>query len=41
MAEEERSGLEHNKFNPLLMSRVGKKTAGRLLDGKTWDEVPA
>lgn len=24
-----------------LMVRVGKKAAGRLLDGRTWDEVPA
>lgn len=23
-----------------MMKRVGKKTAGRLLDGRTWDEVP-
>lgn len=23
-----------------LMYRVGKKAAGRLLDGRTWDEVP-
>jgi hypothetical protein len=22
------------------MTRVGKKAAGRLLDGRTWDEVP-
>ena len=25
----------------MLMDRVGKKRAGRLLDGRTWDEVPA
>lgn len=24
-----------------LMRRVGKKAAGRLLDGRTWDEYPA
>lgn len=24
-----------------LMTRLGKKAAGRLLDGRTWDEVPA
>lgn len=24
-----------------LVARVGKKAAGRLLDGRTWDEVPA
>jgi len=23
-----------------IMSRVGKKTAGRILDGRTWDEYP-
>jgi protein gp37 len=23
------------------MTRVGKRTAGRLLDGRTWDEIPA
>jgi protein gp37 len=40
LTEEKRSGLEHNKFNPVLMSRVGKKAAGRLLDGRTWDEMP-
>jgi protein gp37 len=40
LAEERRSGLEHNKFNPLLMSRVSKKTAGRTLDGRTWEEMP-
>lgn len=25
----------------IYMERVGKKAAGRLLDGRTWDEVPA
>jgi protein gp37 len=40
MAEEKRSGLNHNAFNAMLMSRVGKKAAGRVLDGRTWDEVP-
>ena len=24
-----------------LVTRVGKKVAGRLLDGRTWDEFPA
>lgn len=23
------------------MDRLGKKTAGRMLDGRTWDQVPA
>jgi protein gp37 len=27
--------------NPWFMERVGKKNAGRELDGRTWDEVPA
>lgn len=25
----------------VCLARIGKKTAGRLLDGRTWDEVPA
>lgn len=25
---------------PVAMFRVGKKAAGRLLDGRTWDEFP-
>lgn len=24
----------------VVMSKVGKKAAGRLLDGRTWDEYP-
>lgn len=37
---------DHNPFalgHPgwRVMSRVGKKAAGRLLDGRTWDEVPS
>lgn len=37
---------DHNPFalgHPgwRVMSRVGKKTAGRHLDGRTWDEVPS
>jgi protein gp37 len=24
-----------------LMAPIGKKAAGRLLDGRTWDEVPS
>lgn len=27
--------------NPWFLERVGKKAAGRLLDGRTWDEFPA
>jgi protein gp37 len=40
LREEFLSETEHNKCNPVLMSRVGKKGAGRLLNGHTWDEVP-
>ncbi len=25
---------------PMSMYRVGKKAAGRVLDGRTWDEMP-
>lgn len=34
--------LEPNAFPPgaMTMYRVGKKAAGRLLDGRTWDEFP-
>jgi protein gp37 len=31
---------EDSPENELVMYRVGKKTAGRLLDGRTWNEVP-
>jgi protein gp37 len=27
--------------NHTWMQRAGKKVSGRLLDGRTWDEVPA
>lgn len=35
--------LEPNAFPPgaMTMYRVGKKAAGRQLDGRTWDETPA
>lgn len=29
-----------NEFNPVAMARVGKKDAGRLLDGREWNEFP-
>jgi protein gp37 len=32
---------DDQKFPVTIMHKVGKKTAGRLLDGRTWDEVPA
>lgn len=31
-------GFHGDKLN--MMRRVGKKRAGRLLDGRTWDEMP-
>lgn len=27
-------------LNPILLARVGRKAAGRLLDGRTWNELP-
>jgi protein gp37 len=42
-----RDGTPYNAFNPpagsfpsRMMYRVGKKAAGRKLDGRTWDELP-
>ena len=26
--------------NPTVMQKVGKRAAGRILDGRTWDELP-
>lgn len=31
----------HFRKGDAMMRRVGKKVAGRLLDGRTWDEMPA
>lgn len=39
--EERRSGVAHNRCHPLHMYRVGKKAAGRLLDGVEHSEFPA
>jgi protein gp37 len=39
LAEERRSGKPHSGGR--LVSRVGKKAAGRLLDGREWNEMPA
>jgi len=30
----------HDDWDTVHMTRVGKKSAGRLLDGRTWDEFP-
>jgi protein gp37 len=38
-ADRENDG--HFRRGDVYMRRVGKKTAGRLLDGREWDEVPA
>ena len=35
-----RLGLENTEIDGTLMWRVSKKTAGRVLDGRTWDEFP-
>ncbi|MGP3699164.1 hypothetical protein [Rhodobacter sp. NSM] len=31
---------DEGAFPVTIMHRVGKKSAGRLLDGRTWDEMP-
>lgn len=38
LAEEAAHGWHSRK--PTMMARVGKKAAGRLLDGRTWDQSP-
>lgn len=40
IAEEKRSGKRHGDFDPTCISHVGRKAAGRLLDGREWNEVP-
>jgi hypothetical protein len=37
----ERPGLWHERDGDGFSVRLGKKAAGRFLDGRTWDEVPA
>ena len=32
---------DEDAFPVTIMHKVGKKSAGRLIDGRTWDEVPA
>ncbi len=42
--EAERAGIRDADwplFAPVVMSHAGKKRAGRELDGRTWDEMPA
>lgn len=41
-AEQRRSGINHDHpgNNPVIMARVGKHAAGRLLDGQEWNEFP-
>lgn len=33
-------GDRHRSWDTVMVDRVGKKAAGRLLDGRTWDEFP-
>jgi protein gp37 len=45
VVELERNGIAAHGYQPgdsrtWLMARLGKKTAGRELDGRTWDEMP-
>ena len=40
LAEERRSGIDHNHNGATIIQKVGKKAAGRLLDGRTWDGMP-
>jgi protein gp37 len=37
----EQTGSTGNMGPITHVARVGKKAAGRVLDGRTWDEVPA
>jgi protein gp37 len=36
--EAARSGIAHGRCHPVLMYRVGKKAAGRTLDGRLWNQ---
>lgn len=38
---QERRARELRDVGGQVMARIGKKAAGRLLDGRTWDEMPA
>jgi protein gp37 len=40
LQEERTRGIEHNRGTPHTIFRVGKKVAGRLLDGREWNEFP-
>lgn len=36
----ERYGPDYDPENGVLLAKLGKKAAGRVLDGRTWDEFP-
>jgi protein gp37 len=38
--EEDRAGKVHRLSGGIVMSKVGKKASGRLLDGREWNEMP-
>jgi len=38
--ETNRAGERWHDFDPCMMARVGKARAGRLLDGREWNEMP-
>ncbi len=38
--EKHLTGIEYQKLNPTIVSKVGKHTAGCLLDGKEYKEYP-
>lgn len=38
--EERRSGKPHDNRTATIVTKIGKKTAGRLLDGREWSELP-
>jgi protein gp37 len=33
--------IDDPRLDVVMMSKIGKKAAGRVLDGRTWDELPA
>jgi protein gp37 len=40
LAEEKRSGIPHDNRTATAIYRVGKKSAGRVLEGREWSEFP-